>query len=334
MTDKLHEVSLEDSNSSFRKNEAEGPAPSKSQRFWIITSEVKRKKRFNELLDPSEWQKSNHLQPFSKGSTSELKKEIQLNDRIAIQFKNIGTGVYAIPIIATIKDILNQGTGLFEVAWDYNLPLIRPEWPLDVDFFRNGHLIELTDHKLISKVFNEALNIETSIDPLREDFEFQYVVPTKDDGKEIDAETVPLSSYNRPARIIQHERLHLKIQRALLKVLRNEYGFENVNSEHPAGYSDNAIDIVVRKDKAEFIYYEIKTCLTALASIREAIGQIIEYHMYPNNNNAKELIIVSHVSIEMNENCKLYLSHLRNQTLLPIYYQSFDLDTMKLSAKY
>jgi len=64
------------------------------------------------------------------------------------------------------------------------------------------------------------------------------------------------------------------------------------NKEHPAGYGANRIDIVV-KDKSDLIFYEIKTYPTLKTSIREAIGQLMEYSLWTNQKKAKQLVVIT-----------------------------------------
>jgi hypothetical protein len=78
-------------------------------------------------------------------------------------------------------------------------------------------------------------------------------------------------------------------------------------------------------------FYEIKTFLSLKTSIREAFGQLMEYCYYPDKNKAKELIVVTQVPV--NKQTKTYFENLRNRFGIPIYYQSYDLETKTLSEK-
>jgi len=69
--------------------------------------------------------------------------------------------------------------------------------------------------------------------------------------------------------------LHKAISENLTAKLREKYGVKNVKPEHPAGYGQNRIDIVVRHGK-ELIFFEIKTYNSLTTSIREALGQLFE----------------------------------------------------------
>ena len=296
------------------------------QKFWLTTQLVNRKKRFEELIDPKHWTRIDNLGFFPKGSDSPLKEQMQPNDRIGFQIIYLKESLCMIVALATIKEVQEPARDTLQVAWDHNLTAARVDWAAGLGPFLDTHLIELTDPAWISKVFNGArLPAGKS--------GFQYVVPQHAGDAEGSKSLTP-SLYIRPERAIQNEQLHQKIQLALVRVLRAEYGFENVHKEHPAGYGAQAIDIVVRKNELEFVYYEIKTYSSALATIREALGQVLEYHLYPDRVNAGELIIISQVDIGTDESCKKYMSHLREQTKLPLFYQSFDLVTDQLSEKW
>lgn len=139
------------------------------------------------------------------------------------------------------------------------------------------------------------------------------------------------SNYIRKAKAIEITYLHNEISDKLAEHLKNIYGESNVKIECNAGYDSNRIDIVVRANN-QYIFYEIKTYPTLKSSIREAIGQLLEYCMWTNHKRANELIIVTqpHKNYEKVEK---YLNHLRSILNINLYYQSFDLDTNTLSEK-
>lgn len=139
--------------------------------------------------------------------------------------------------------------------------------------------------------------------------------------------------YHREPKTIEISYLHKAISDDLTIVLRNQYGFNNVRPEHPAGYGANRIDIVVN-DINGLIFYEIKTYPNLKTSIREALGQLIEYTTWTNQSKAKELIIITQpCSIFELKKAKIYISHLRSVYKIPIYHQTFDIETKQLSEK-
>ncbi len=136
----------------------------------------------------------------------------------------------------------------------------------------------------------------------------------------------------RPPKEIEISNLHREISDNLVNHLRALFGYKNVTPEHPAGYGSKRVDIVVNQKKG-LVFYEIKTYASLQTSIREALGQIIEYAYWPNNNKACEIIIVTQVHHDYGE-VKLYFQHLRKMFNPPIYFQAFDLSTNSLSDKY
>lgn len=145
-------------------------------------------------------------------------------------------------------------------------------------------------------------------------------------------EALAVREYIRPIKTVEVSFLHEAISKNLSAALTEIYGAENVTREHPAGYGANKIDIVVNSPKGLF-FYEIKTYNSLKTSIREAIGQLMEYSLWKNQNKAKQMIIITQPHKDI-ENVKIYFSHLRDAFNLPIYYQSYDYQTNLLSDLY
>lgn len=118
---------------------------------------------------------------------------------------------------------------------------------------------------------------------------------------------------------------HNRIQNALFKKLVDLYGTDNV------GYEDNAVDLVAKQD-SKTIFYEIKTSSTAKQCIRLALGQLLEYSHWADNERAQKLIIVG--AISPSDDAKRYLEYLRSRYNLPIYYCHYDLSANHLSKEY
>jgi len=155
--------------------------------------------------------------------------------------------------------------------------------------------------------------------------------PDQDDDTDPEKNPVKKTSYFRQQKQIEISHLHHEISTKLVNYLKNKFGKYNVKKEKNAGYGANKIDVVVRNGSS-YIFYEIKTFPTLKNSIREAIGQLIEYSMWTNRNEAKELIVVTQPQHDYKE-VKEYFQHLRTTLNLPIYYQSFDVETNTLSEK-
>ena len=116
------------------------------------------------------------------------------------------------------------------------------------------------------------------------------------------------------------DRFHYKMQNSAYKQLVKIYGNNNIRTERPIGIG-LAVDLSV-KDGISEIFYEFKTSNSVRACIREALSQLLEYSYYPNKERAKKLIIVSQNPI--NKQAKDYLSKIRSQFNIPVYYKKYD----------
>jgi len=137
--------------------------------------------------------------------------------------------------------------------------------------------------------------------------------------------------FTKEQRTIQSFPLHDKIQDILYNYLVVEYGKANVGMETNTG-NNTRIDISV-KTKDGITLYEVKSYDEPIISIRNAIGQLLEYAFYPNPiENLNELIIVSHLPILGND--IKYIEQLRKKLGLKVFYQFVDLKKKSVSAKF
>ncbi|WP_343684114.1 hypothetical protein [Asticcacaulis sp.] len=124
--------------------------------------------------------------------------------------------------------------------------------------------------------------------------------------------------------------LHNEIQNTLYIWLENVYGVGSISSENSTGAGDTAIDIV-RDTGGGFVFYEIKTARSIKACIREALPQLMEYSYWPDAQRAVELIIVS--PNKPTEDAASYLKRLREEFKIPVFHETVDLETGRLSEK-
>lgn len=103
-------------------------------------------------------------------------------------------------------------------------------------------------------------------------------------------------------------------------------GYLNVKSEH------EYVDISCQEPSGKKIFFELKTAQTVKLAVRQAIGQLMEYNHYPNQNKADKLIIVT--VLEPTKDDIQYLTGLRTIYHMPVYYQQFSMDTKQLSREY
>ncbi len=122
---------------------------------------------------------------------------------------------------------------------------------------------------------------------------------------------------------------HIALQNAFLTFLQKKYGINNVEAE---GYTNGRrIDLISRDPNKsnELTFYEIKVLPKLRMCIRESLGQLIEYSLYPNVQETKKLVLVSNVQASAED--KKYINHL-NKYLngLTFEYIQFDKDKMKI----
>lgn len=140
---------------------------------------------------------------------------------------------------------------------------------------------------------------------------------------------IKTKEYERQPKTVEIEYLHQAISDGLLAKLKSES--RKVKKEVDAGYGNNRIDLVEQVPDGD-IFYEIKTYPSLKTSIRVAIGQLLEYSMWTEKNKAKELIVVTQPTPDA-EAVKIYFAHIRKTYNIPLYYQSFDIETKELSGK-
>ncbi len=150
---------------------------------------------------------------------------------------------------------------------------------------------------------------------------------------EVDDLKVEIVVHSREPKTIEITYLHKVISQKLTKFLKELYGNKNVKAEHRSGIGANKVDIIVNTKTDGLVFYEIKTYNSVKASIREALGQLLEYSMWADKMKANQLIIITQKHKDIEE-VKTYFSHLRSKLGLSIYYQWFDIETNELSEKF
>ncbi len=124
--------------------------------------------------------------------------------------------------------------------------------------------------------------------------------------------------------------LHNKIQNKMYDYLIEHFPDDIVETEVDCGIG-TIVDIV-KKAGDEIIFYEIKTAKSVRVCIRDALAQLLEYAHWPDRKLATQIVIVSQNNIT--GQAKKYLSHMRNEFTIPVYYQQFDLNSEELKELY
>lgn len=127
-----------------------------------------------------------------------------------------------------------------------------------------------------------------------------------------------LSTRTSGPKITEIPHLHYRITESLYKFLKNEGYIVQWERLSPAG---GKVDMIGWKGE-KAIFFEIKTYPSAKACIREALGQVLEYAMYPSKSRADKLVIVSQNNSTPSD--QAYIQHLRETLNLNLEYWAFD----------
>lgn len=142
-----------------------------------------------------------------------------------------------------------------------------------------------------------------------------------------------VTSYVSEPREVQMRHLHREISDGLTAFLTGKYGGDNVDQESTIG--SRRIDVAL-KERRGYVFYEIKTYPSLRTSVREALGQLLEYAHYPESDNAFKLIVVTQSthSDQSKKEAQRYIARLRKLYHLPIYLCYFDKKSKTLSVAY
>lgn len=224
------------------------------------------------------------------------------------------------------EDILESGANSAGFSDWKGVDLFNIKY-LPINLKINSDYVEIPEgHPIVSQSrysfsrFKEGFDVESN----KEDDKFSFESFPQNDLDDNTSDEIETRMHVREPKSLEIKYLHKLISKKLKRELQKIYGNGNVRENHPAGYGANKIDIVV-KDGSDFIFYEIKSYTSLITSIREAIGQLMEYAFWTNKRKAKKLIVITQPLDDI-ENAKVYFKHLRESFNLPLYYQSFDFE--------
>lgn len=129
---------------------------------------------------------------------------------------------------------------------------------------------------------------------------------------------------------IELEYKHNILQEKFLKYLQRTYRKSEVKRECRA-FGGSRIDIA-RRTNDGFIFYEIKTYNSLVTSIRQSVGQLLEYCLFPKSKNAIEIILVS--DVKPDEVLIEYIEHLKSFITIPFSYMHFDIQSEEIVNTY
>lgn len=118
---------------------------------------------------------------------------------------------------------------------------------------------------------------------------------------------------------VETQNKHNEIQKKFLSYLQKQNSGRAKIECHAHGSS--RIDVTL-KTATGYIFFEIKAYNNLRTSIREALGQLLEYCLYPNKHYAERIVLVSDQS--PTEQTRIYLNHIKSFLNIPFSYIHFD----------
>ena len=140
--------------------------------------------------------------------------------------------------------------------------------------------------------------------------------PEEDDSEYEDGKV----SYTSDEKTIEMDLLHRRMQKAIKEILIAE-GYHRVYLE------EGHVDIKAFTTDGTKHFFEVKT-FDAKQSIREALGQILEYSHYPTMTRAEKLFIIG--PEKPDEKDVLYMKLLRDKYHLPVWFRWYSQEDNQL----
>lgn len=197
---------------------------------------------------------------------------------------------------------------------------MKPKWFFNVKFKFSEAELYYSNKPILSK--DSIKGHRYILMDKKSDFVFE----NDNEGKVKVLDTSPFVKTSEKGEILI-DPLHKKIQNAVAEMLKEKYVHLYVES----GLGDatgQRVDIKgILKETEEWHYFEVKTD-SAKKSIREALGQILEYAHYPHSKRATKLFIVGPQKPDGKD--KQYMEFLRSTYNIPVWFSWYSFEENKL----
>ena len=191
--------------------------------------------------------------------------------------------------------------------------------------FEDVH-VNLSNPKIISQDDPNTRAKYYKLYSKKDDFVFSPVVDTRKTGsgrKGTDAKSEKHVSFNTDIRRTTYDPQHNKIQNAVKRYLLDSGEYGSITLEH------DFVDLMAETPSGEMHYFEVKTA-NAKRSIREALGQLLEYAYYPDQKRADKLFIIAPEAAD--EYDLSYLRMLRERFGIPVWFRHYSPHTKSFSS--
>lgn len=200
-----------------------------------------------------------------------------------------------------------------------------PKNMFNVRFKFSNAILNLSNPPIIkSKILGHRYNLMDK----KMDFIFE-----KDEDYNIKTLNMGLETRTTSSGKIIIDPLHKKIQNAICKLLKKDYS-KLILETGEVSLTGQRVDLKgILKDSDKIHYFEIKT-YSAKRSIREALGQLLEYNHYnfQKPGRAEKLFIIS--PEKPDDKDIEYLKILREQYNLPLWFRWYSFENNTLSENY
>ena len=158
------------------------------------------------------------------------------------------------------------------------------------------------------------------------DMKGPFVFEKDEEGTVKTINTNPWEVVTREGKVLA-DPLHKKIQDRIMELLKDQY--VHLYPESSISSESDRIDLKGQPidDQLHWHYFEVKTS-SAKRSIREALGQILEYAHYPNTSRANKLFIVG--PEKPDEKDAQYMEYIRKTYKIPVWFRWYSFEENKL----
>ena len=158
------------------------------------------------------------------------------------------------------------------------------------------------------------------------DMKGPFIFEKDEEGAVKTINTNPWEVVTREGRVLV-DPLHKKIQARLIELLKDQY--VHLYPESSIASESDRIDLKGQPldDQEHWHYFEIKTS-SAKRSIREALGQILEYAHYPKTSRAVKLFIVG--PEKPDDKDAQYMEYIRKTYKMPVWFRWYSFEENKL----
>ena len=196
---------------------------------------------------------------------------------------------------------------------------LKPTWMFNVKYKFEEAIINYSNQPIIKA---DTIGHRYNLMDKTGELEFEL-----DDEGNIETLDTSLIVKTTKAGEILVDPLHKKIQNAVVELLKDQYVHLYLEKGSD-GSVKQKVDIKgLLKDSEEWHYFEVKT-FSAKRSIREALGQILEYAHYPSTKRAKKLFIIG--PEKPDDKDKAYMQMLRDTYKIPIWFRWYSFKENKL----